>query len=193
MPVFEYNVFMMKDLAKKAMTTKGQKACLVIDHLVEALGNEPSSSLRRAQILVDIDQYPGTTQTGIMERLGVNKSAVNREVEWLFNYGCIMRAESKDDGRAVPLKICGYSKTSLDEALDYFEGNHDNLKTFLTEFGKAMRMEKPSLRDAKIMAFVHERKSATKQQILESLYEGSASTDNRSINELVEEGLLTDE
>ena len=193
MPLFEYNMLMMKDLAKKAMTTKGQKACYVIDHLVEALGNEPSSSLRRAQILVDIDQYPGTTQTGIMERLGINKSAVTREVEWLFNYGCIMREESKNDGRAVKLQTCGYSRSAMDSALGYFDGNHDNLKNFLTEFGKAMRMEKPSLRDAKIMAFMHERKAATKQQVLEVLYEGATSTDNRSINELVEEGLLTDD
>jgi predicted HTH transcriptional regulator len=183
---------MVRNLAKKAMTTRGQKACYVIDHLVEALGNEPSSSIRRALILADIDQYPGTTQTGIMERLGINKSAITREIEWLFNYGCIMRAESKDDARAVKLQICGYSKNSLDEALDYFEGNHNNLKRFLTEFAKAMKMEKPSLRDAKIMAFVHERKAVTKQQVLEVLYQGSASTDNRSINELVEEGLLTD-
>ncbi len=183
---------MVRNLAKKAMTTRGQKACYVIDHLVEALGNEPSSSLRRALILADIDQYPGTTQTGIMERLGINKSALTREIEWLFNYGCIMRDESKDDARAVKLQICGYSKKSLDDALDYFDGGHDALKYFLEEFNKAMKMEKPSLRDAKIMAFMHERKFATKQQVLENLYQGAVSTDNRSINELVEEGLLKD-
>ena len=174
------------------MTTTDQKICYVIDHLVEALGNEPSSSLRRALILADIDQFPGTTQTGIMERLGINKSALTREIEWLFNYGCIMRAESKDDGRSVQLQICGYAKNSLDDALGYFEGNHNNLKRFLEEFGKAMKMEKPSLRDAKVMAFMYERKNATKQQILESLYESSASTEHRSINELVKEGLLKD-
>ena len=46
---------MVRNLAKRAMTTNGQKACYVIDHLVEALGNDPSSSLRRALILNDID------------------------------------------------------------------------------------------------------------------------------------------
>ena len=60
------------------MTTTDQKICTIIDHLVEALGNEPSSSLRRTLILADIDQYPGTTQTGIMERLGIHKSALTR-------------------------------------------------------------------------------------------------------------------
>lgn len=183
---------MVKNLAKKAMTTTGQKACYIIDHLVEALGNEPSSSIRRALILVDIDQHPGTTQTEIMDRLEIHKSAMTREIEWLFNYGCIMRNESQSDARAIKLQVCGYSKKGLSAALDYFEGNHRNLKLFLTNFAKAMRMEKPSLRDAKIMAFMHERKTATKQQVLDNLYDGAASTDNRSINELVEEGLLKD-
>lgn len=148
--------------------------------------------MRRALILADINQYPGTTQTCIMERLSIPKSALTREIDWLFNYGCIMRRESHEDGRAIQLQICGYSRKSLDNALDYFEGHHENLKTFIKEFVKAMKMEKPSLRDAKIMAFMYERKAATKQQVLENLYQGALSTDNRSINELVQEGLLTD-
>lgn len=183
---------MVSNLAKKVMTTTDQKICTVIDHLVEALGNEPSSSLRRASILVDIDQYPGTTQTGIMERLGVNKSALNREIEWLFNYGCIMRSESKNDARAIQLQICGYAKTALDDALSYFDGSHENLQRFIEKFIKIMKMEKPTLRDAKIIAILEETKGATKQQVLDRLYEGSASTENRAFNELVEEGMVKD-
>jgi DNA-binding MarR family transcriptional regulator len=183
---------MVKNLAKKAMTTTDQKICYIIDHLVEALGNEPSSSIRRALILADIDQYPGTTQTGIMERLGINKSALTREIEWLFNYGCIMRQESKDDGRAVKLQACGYSKKGLDDALAYFDGSHDALKRFIEKFIKILKMEKPTLRDAKIIAILEETKGATKQQVLDRLYEGSASTENRAFNELVEEGLVQD-
>lgn len=183
---------MVKNLAKKAMTTTDQKICYIIDHLVEALGNEPSSSIRRALILADIDQYPGTTQTGIMERLGINKSALTREIEWLFNYGCIMRAESHADGRAVKLQICGYSKKSLDEARAYFDGSHDAMRRFLEKFIKIMKMEKPTLRDAKIIAILEETRGASKQQVLDRLYEGAASTENRAFNELIEEGLVTD-
>lgn len=183
---------MVKNLAKRAMTTKGQKACFVIDHLVEALGNEPSSSLRRAMILVDIDQYPGTTQTGIMERLQVHKSALNREVEWLFNYGCIMRQESGEDGRAVKLMACGYARKALDAALDYFDGEHQNLQFFLGQFIKVLRQEKPTLRDAKIVATLYDRKKASKQDVMDALYKGSASTDNRVINELLRDGVIED-
>ena len=181
---------MVKHSAKKAMTTKGQKACYVIDHLVEALGNEPSSSLRRAMILVDIDQHPGTTQTGILERLHINKSAVNREIEWLFNYGCIMRQNSNDDGRAVKLMICGYSKKALDAALDYCGGGHEGLKHLLNTFTQALRQEKPTLRDAKIVATLYDRKQVSKQTIVDALYKGSASTDNRNINELIAGGII---
>jgi DNA-binding MarR family transcriptional regulator len=192
MPDFEYNVLMVRNLAKKAMTTTDQKICYVIDHLVEALGNDPSSSLRRALILTDIDQYPGTTQTGVMERLGINKSALTREIDWLFNYGCIMRQESKDDGRAVKLQTYGYSQKGMNDALSYFDNNHASLKKFLEKFIKIMKMEKPTLRDAKIIAVLEETKGATKQQVLDRLYEGAASTENRAINDLIREGVVKD-
>ena len=183
---------MVKTLAKNAMTTKAQKACYVIDHLVEALGNEASSSLRRALVLVDIDQYPGSTQSGIMERLHIHKSAVNREIDWLFNYGCIMRQSCSEDGRAIKLETCGYSKRALDEALDYFNGNHDNMKGFLHQVIKALKQEKPTLRDAKIVALLHERKHADRHEVIGSLYKSSSSTHNRAINKLIEDGVIED-
>ena len=99
---------MFRQEAKRAMTTLGQRGCFIIDHLVEALGGEPACSLRRAMVLVDIDQHPGTTQTEIMHRLDIHKSAMNREIEWLFNYGCIRIQDSSDDGRAKTLEVCGY-------------------------------------------------------------------------------------
>ncbi len=185
---------MVTNLAKRAMTTKGQKACLVIDHLVEALAGDPSSSLRRALILVDIDQYPGTTQTGIMERLHIHKSALNREIEWLFNYGCVMVSDAKRDGRLKKIEVCGYSKTGLKASLDYFDGDHDNLKGLLEDFGDILKLEKPTLRDAKIISTLYERKNAPKQMVIEGLYNAPTSTNNRAINKLIEEGVVrTDE
>lgn len=183
---------MFKNEAKKAMTTKGQKACYVIDHLVAALGNDPSSSLRRALILTDIDQNPGTTQTGIMERLHIHKSALTREIEWLFNYGCIMQQEHEKDARAKKIVICGYSKENLDASLDYFDGEHENLKIFLQEMSKLLKQEKPTLRDAKIIAALYEKGQAEKSDVMATLYQGSPSTENRAINKLREDGLLED-
>lgn len=187
-----YFISMVTNLAKRAMTTEGQKACYVIDHLVEALGNHSSSSLRRALILVDMDQYPGSTQTAVMERLGLTKSLVNREVDWMFNYGCIMRQDSQRDARAVKLEVCGYSKKALDSALDYFNGDHEVMKLFLKRFTKFLKLEKPTLRDAKIVAALYEMKEAPKQKVLDALYNGSASTENRAYNKLVEEGVITE-
>lgn len=184
---------MYRNVAKKAMTTMGQRVCFVIDHLVEALGNDPSSSLRRAMILTDIDQYPGTTQTAIMERLGVHKSAVNREIEWLFDYGCIVRQECPEDARSIKLETCGYSKKALGSALDYFNGDHENFKVFLKGFTKFLKQEKPNLRDARIVATLYERNGAEKSSVSSILYGGSSSTNNRAINKLLNTGVIRDE
>lgn len=181
---------MVTNLAKRAMTTKGQKACMVIDHLVEALGKDPSSSLRRALILVDIDHYPGTTQTGIMERLNLDKSTVKREIDWLFDYGCIRLQDCNDDGRAKKIEVAGYSKKEMEGALGYFNSKHEFLKKFLEEFIIALKQEKPSLRDAKIIAALNEKGKATKQEIMSNLYQGPSSTDNRAFNKLLEEGKI---
>lgn len=166
---------------------------MVLDHLVEALGNEPSSSLRRALILVDIDQFPGTIQTAIMERLGIHKSALNREIDWLFNYGCILFQDSPRDGRIKRLHTCGYSKKALDSALDYCGRDHEKLKFFLHNTEKTLKQERPSLRDAKIVAALYENGSMDKQTIMANLYGGSASTDSRALNKLVETGIVEDE
>jgi DNA-binding MarR family transcriptional regulator len=184
---------MVKNLAKQAMTTKGQKACYVVDHLVEALAGDPSSSLRRALILCDIDQHPGTTQAEIMERLEINKSSLNREIDWLFNYGCVMRQASQEDGREVRLEICGYSKKALVSALYYFRGNHQNLKMFLEEYIDILKQERPTLRDAKIISVLYEKKSASKQEVIDALYRGPSSTDNRAVNELINEGIVAND
>lgn len=181
---------MVKDLAKRAMTTDGQKACLVIDHLVEALANDPSSSLRRAAILTDIHQHPGTTQTEVMDRLNLHKSALNREIEWLFNYGCIMMQDSAKDGRTKALQVCGYSKKGLDAALIYFGGNHQKLKNFLLLYTKVLRQEKPTLRDAKILAYLYNKKVASKSEILNNLYEAPTTSDHRAFGEILNAGVI---
>lgn len=187
-----YILVMVTNLARRAMTTNGQKACLIIDHLVDALGGDASSSLRRAMILADIDQYPGTTQTGIMERLQIHKSAVNREIDWLFNYGCIMMNECGSDGRSKAIQICGYSKKELDHALSYCDGKHENLNGFLNGLMRFLKQEKPTLREAKIVSTIYEKKGAEKAEIIKTLYDGSASTKNRVVNKLIDDGVLTD-
>lgn len=190
MPDSRYIETMVTNLAKRAMTTEAQKASMIIDHLVEALGNDPSSSLRRAMILTDIDQNPGTTQADIMERLKLDKSTVKREIDWLFDYGCIRMQDCDSDGRSKKIEICGYSKTGLKAALGYFDGRHGNMKAFIDGFAKILKQEKPTLRDAKIICVLTEKKVASKQDVLESLYNGAPSTDHRAFNKLMEEGLI---
>lgn len=180
----------MRELAKQAMTTEAQKACYVIDHLVESLYGEPGSPLRRALILIDIAQTPGITQSELLEHHDITKSAMNREIDWLFNHGCIVRSNKVNDARAIGMEVHGYSLDALNAALDYAQGELKNLKIFIELLIKKLRLEKPTLRDAKIALALNERGEAEKSQVLDMLYGGAASTDNRAYNKLVDVGVI---
>ena len=175
------------------MTTRGQKSCLVIDHLVEALGNDPSSSLKRALILNYIDENPGITQTEIMHHIGSGKSAMNREIEWLFNYGCITRQNTAKDGRAIKLETCGYSKRALESALDYFPQKHKGLQSFVERYIKVLKQDRPTLRDARIVSTLYDKGETSKSKVMEELYNGPATTDNRAYKKLIEDGVIEDD
>ena len=162
----------------------------VLDHLVDALGGDPSCTLRRALILADIDEHRGTTQTEIMARLNVNKSALNRDIEWLYDYGCILRQTDQNDARVLRLSICGYAKKNLAFALSYFDGQHERLGAFLNSFISMFGDRKPTLRDAKIVSILGHKKGVTKQEIFDNLYNGPAATDNRAVNNLINFGLV---
>ena len=182
----------MNNLAKDAQDDNIVKIGYIIDHLVDALGGEPGSTVRRAVILADIDENPGTTQAGIISRLKADKSTLNRDIEWLYDYGCIRRMPGTD-GREVRLQIEGYAKKNLDFALEYFDFSHESLKNFLIHFIKLFKDHKPTLRDIKIVAAVADKTNASRQDLLEGLYGGATSTENRAINNLVEQGILVKE
>jgi DNA-binding MarR family transcriptional regulator len=180
----------MKHLPRDVMATRPQQIGMVIDHLVDALGGDPGCQMRRATILADIDEHPNTTQSAIMERLGVNKSALTRDIEWLYDYGCVMRNPSGIDGREIHIRICGYAKKNMDLALRYFDNSHKSLQNFLQRFINLFGDYKPSLRDAKIIAVIGDHEDASRQAVISGLYNGPATTESRALNNLVELGLL---
>lgn len=169
--------------------SKAMKAGHIIDHLVDALGGEPGCTLRRAVILADIDEHPGTTQAGIVQRLAADKSALNRDIEWLVDYGCVRRRPG-NDGREIPLFTEGYAKRHLDLALQYFDNSHKSLKNFIIRYINLFGQHKPTLRDAKIVATVADSDPINRQKIFYELYNGPLTTDNRAINTLIDLGLL---
>ncbi len=182
----------MSNLAQNVHDDDVVKIGYIIDHLVDALGGEPGCTVRRAVILADIDENPGTTQAGIISRLKADKSTLNRDIEWLYDYGCIRRMPSPD-GREIRLQIEGYAKRNLDFALEYFNSSHKSLKNFLIHFIKLFEDHKPTLRDVKIVAAVADKDNASRQDLLEGLYGGATTTENRAINNLVELGILVKE
>lgn len=187
-----------KTAAKQPMTSlpfdpnvesKAAKIGHIVDHLVDALGGEPACTLRRAIILADIDENPGTTQAGIIQRLKADKSTLNRDIEWLCDYCCIRKKPGKD-GRETLLFTEGYSKKHLDLALQYFNNSHQALKNMLIAYMSIFGEHKPTLRDAKILAAVSDRNPTSRQQVFKTLYNGSSTTENRAINNLIELGVI---
>jgi len=170
--------------------TDAQKACLAIDHVVDAMAYHSSCPIRRAIILVDIHEHPHTTQSDIRQRLGVDKSSLNRDVDWMFNYGVIRREESKEDGRKITLSISEYSAEHIEKALKTSKGNHKNLQIFLKKLINTLQDDKATLREAKIIAKIHERGQITQEEILSSLYGGSPTTEKRALAKLIKEGLV---
>lgn len=180
----------LKSAHNQASANRIQQMGLILDHLVDALGGDPSSPLRRAQILVDIDGHPETTQSAVMERLGLNKSMMNREIEWLYDHGCILRQASPQDGRVIQMLTCGYSKKSLDLTLDYFEKSHKNLHFFLETLINLFTEGKPTLRDAKFLVSAADMGEASRQDLFARGYSAANTTNVRALDSLVEQGLL---
>lgn len=180
----------MSNLPRDLLRTKANKIGTIIDHLVAALGSDPGCPLRRAVILADIDENPSTTQTDIIARLGADKASLARDIEWLYDYGCIMRSSGEDDARVTHLFSCGYAKKNLEHAVQLCDSSHKSLKNLLLDIIHLFGDHKPTLRDAKIIAVVCDYGSKEKQDVLANLYNGPSSTDNRAIRNLIDNGLI---
>lgn len=180
----------LKTALNQASASRVQRMGLVIDHLVDALGGDPSCTLRRAVILADIDEHPGTTQAAVQDRLGVNKSVLNRDIDWLYDHGCLLRQPGLNDARVVHMSVCGYSKKNIDLALDYFGRSHKKLKFFLETIIDMFHEHKPTLRDAKVLTAMADLGEASKPEIMNRIYAGPATTNARALEGLLEEGLI---
>lgn len=180
----------LKSAHNQASASRMQQMGLVLDHLVDALGGDPASPLRRAQILIDIDEHPSTTQTEVMERLKLPKSTMSREIEWLYDQGCVLRQTGAEDGRVVQMVTCGYSKKNVSLALDYFGKTHKNLQNFINSLITMFTDAKPTLRDAKILVTAADMGEVNRQELFTRAYAGSQTTNVRALENLVEQGLL---
>ena len=74
--------------------------------------------------------------------------------------------------------------------MEHFNYSHKSLKNFLIGLINVFGSHRPTLRDAKVVSVIGSRREATKREILEELYNGPQTTENRAINNLVEFGLV---
>ncbi len=180
----------LKSAHNQVSANRIQQMGLILDHLVNALGGDPSAPLRRVQILNDIDEHPETTQSAVMDRLKIGKSTLNREIDWLYDQGCILRQPSKQDGRVIHMLTCGYSKKNLGLALDYLEKSHETLHSFVESLINLFTDPKPTLRDAKFLVAAADMGEASRQDLFARGYSAAQTTNVRALDNLVEQGLL---
>lgn len=168
-----------------------EKAARVIDHLVDAMAGEPSSPLRRVQVLIDIAQNPGTSQAAILDRIDSDKSSVARDIDWLYNYGCITRTQSENSGREIALNICGFSRNHLNFAVQVIGGSYQNLQNLLDGYISFFEGYRPSLREAKMVTAMAGKGEMTRPELFDELYNGPTTTDTRALAALIEQGFLS--
>jgi len=164
--------------------------CTIFDHLVDAMAGEPSAPLRRVQVLIDIAQNPGTSQTAIMDRLDIDKSNLTRDIDWLYNYGCITKNTSQQSARESALTICGFARNHLGHAAKLMNDRLDALQTLLEGYTTFFQGFRPSLRDAKIVTVLTAKGEMQRSELFGELYNGPTSTDNRTLLALIEQGVL---
>lgn len=176
---------------REAAESPVEKAARVLDHLVDALAGEPSSPLRRAQVLIDIALNPGTSQAAILDRVDSDKSSLARDIDWLYNYGCITRSVSELSGRESALNICGFAKNHLGFAAKVMNGGLESLQNLLSGYISFFQGYRPTLREAKMVTVMAGQGEMTRPELFSELYNGPATTDTRALTTLIEQGFLS--
>jgi len=71
---------------------------------------------RQFAVLVAVAEEEGLTQTGLVERTGLDRSTLADIVARLLARGLIQRRRAKDDGRAYAIKLSAQGAKALREA-----------------------------------------------------------------------------
>lgn len=160
----------------------------IIDLLVNALG-EPSCPVRRALVLNDLWSHPGSSLNDVMQRLDLDKSTAFRDIDWLVDHGCLVKTQNPDDAREVSLQVFGHARTYLEAALR-ITGSAEKLSSILNGLMALSPERKQTLREAKILITLTNYGEIDKSLVSKALYNGPASTDQRALQNLIDEGLI---
>ncbi len=163
----------------------------IIDLLVETLG-EPSCPLRRAIVLNDIWQNSGATLHEVMTRLNLDKSTAFRDIEWLVDHGYVIKKTNEDNKREIDLFVFEKTKAQL-EQIYRICGGAPYLTSILQGFIDLAPKRKQSLREAKILISLTLYGKMDKNELAKSLYDGPSTTDQRAIQNLINEGFVEDD
>lgn len=160
----------------------------IVDHLVDAMG-EPSCPVRRAQVLTYLWANPGSSLNDVMEKLDIDKSTAFRDIDWLIDHGCLVKKPSPTDAREVSLQVFGHALTHLEAALR-IAGSAPNLSIILSRLMSMSPDRKQTLREAKILVTLTIYGEIDKSNLGKALYNGPVSTDQRALQNLIDEGWI---
>ena len=161
----------------------------VVTHLIDALGDS-GVSMRRALILIDVDEHPQTTQAESTERLDEDKSTMSRNIDWLVDHGCVDRKQDIADARVMLLRSSDFSARHIGYALTHFSGSHKDLKNFVIGFIQVFEGKMPTLREAQILATLGAMDGASPSELSERLQGVPASTQRRILAAFSDDGLI---
>jgi MarR family transcriptional regulator, temperature-dependent positive regulator of motility len=88
---------------------------------------------RQYIVLEAIAAHEGTTQTGIVDRTGIDRSTVADMVRRLNRQGLLARKRAKDDARAYSVKLTAQGETTLKKAREAAQRADDRLLSLLTK------------------------------------------------------------
>ena len=91
----------------------GQRAADIFTVEARASGLTP----RQFAVLLAVAEEEGLTQTGLVERTGIDRSTLADIVARLLARGLIQRRRAKEDGRAYAIKLTPQGAKALREAL----------------------------------------------------------------------------
>ncbi len=101
-----------------ALATAARAHRMVLQSMLDQLGLHLGQEL----IVVDLSEYPGSTQAALVERLGVEQPTVAKSIARMERAGIITRVPDPDDRRQIRLDLTPEGRVLVPRVIDAWAG-----------------------------------------------------------------------
>lgn len=101
-----------------ALATAARAHRLVLQAMLDQLGLHLGQEL----IVVDLAEHPGSTQTALVERLGVEQPTVAKSISRMERAGIVTRTPDSEDRRQIRLDLTPEGRTLVPRVIDAWAG-----------------------------------------------------------------------